>query len=512
MNAHARLFTRLISCLAAGTLLSQPVGAQTGGVQQPPNRYGSPGTSAQQAPGEVVAGDQVETVDDARESIGSKYLNDTRAELEKQERDQYLEGRPGARDSTQPDSHTDAIAPKQLPGRATPLDGPKSNPTGQIKPRDPAKSTAPLQPKSGLGNLPTANPATRGTPSAIASPSITAQDAADANSAATTRTPPLQTETLPPKSATAAPRADMAAIDALATVFAEQPASPVAGEPLTLSAALSRRSDREGRARIAHAYWKLSAATAAYNMAVAEVGHTARLVQSSSVAHNPIERQLIDVAHVGARARTNETLTAVVSAQYDLAEALGGISDDKLPLAADAPYLGTYATRFNDLFADRVAPMQLRAIHKTLPTLHLAVGQRAQASLAAVVVVERAEQAWLSGSLDIGALLAALQHASLQRQAFLSVARAYNDDIADYAINVAREGTGATELTTMLIRAPGSQDARRNQQPPARSATNTPRGVRPTEFTQPVEDATGVGAASQGSNTWRAATDAGTIR
>jgi len=247
-------------------------------------------------------------------------------------------------------------------------------------------------------------------------------------------------------------------------------------------------------------------------MAVAEAGHTARLVQSSSVAHNPIERQLIDVAHAGARARTNETLTAVVSAQYDLAEALGGMTDDKLPLAADSPYLGTYATRFNELFTDRVAPMQLRAIHKTLPTLHLAVGQRAQASLAAVVVVERAEQAWLSGSLDIGALLAALQHASLQRQAFLNVARAYNDDIADYAINVAREGTGATELTTMLIRTPGSQDARRNQQPPARSATNTLRGVQQTEFTQPVQDSGRVGTFNQGSNTWRAATDGGTLR
>jgi hypothetical protein len=490
-------------------LLSQTVGAQTGGVQPPPNRYGSPGISAQQAPDEVVTGDQVETVEDARESIGSRYLNDTRAELEKQERDQYLEGRPGARDSVQPDSHTDAIAPKPLPGRAAPLDGPKSNPTGQIKPRDPAKSPAPIQPKSGLGNPPITNPAARGTPSGIAAPGITSQDAGDANPAATTRATPLQSETLPPKTAAAAPRADMTAIDALATVFAEQPASPIAGEPLTLSAALSRRSDREGRLRVAHAYWKLSAATAAYSMAVAEAGHTARLVQSSSVAHNPIERQLIDVAHAGARARTNETLTAVVSAQYDLAEALGGATDDKLPLAADAPYLGTYATRFNELFADRAAPMQIRAIHKTLPTLHLAVGQRAQASLAAVVVVERAEQAWLGGTLDIGALLAALQHASLQRQAFLSVARAYNDDIADYAINVAREGTGATELTTMLIRTPGSQDARRNQQPPARSATNTLRGVRQTEFTQPIEDSTGVSATSQGSNTWRAAADTG---
>ena len=38
------------------------------------------------------------------------------------------------------------------------------------------------------------------------------------------------------------------------------------------------------------------------------------------------------------------------------------------------------------------------------------------------------------------------------------------------------------------------------------------RGVRQTEFTQPVEGATGVGAGSQGSNTWRAATGTGTIR
>lgn len=211
MNALACL----ISCLVAWTLLGQDAGAQRAqhssqqiAMARRIHLRGRHPVKSSRA----TRSRRLKT----RESIGSKYLNDTRAELEKQERDQYLEGRPGARDSTRPDSHTDVIAPKQLPGRATPLDGPKSNPTGQIKPRDPAKSAAPLQPKSGLGNPPIANPATRGTPSSIASPIITAQDAADAtlgggrlgdaNSAATTRTTPLQSETLPPKSAAAAPR------------------------------------------------------------------------------------------------------------------------------------------------------------------------------------------------------------------------------------------------------------------------------------------------------------------
>jgi hypothetical protein len=218
-----------------------------------------------------------------------------------------------------------------------------------------------------------------------------------------------------------------------------------------------------------------------------------------------VDRQLIESANAAAIARTNEALTVVVSAQHDLAEALGGAALDPLPVAADPPYLGAYATRFDELFANRTAPVQIRAIHKTLPTLYLAIQQRAQAAAAAVAALDRAEQGYLQGRAGIESYLAAFELASSQRQAFLAIARAYNDDIADYAINVARDGTGAVELTAMLIRVRGvdAQNASRRTQPPLARAAEVPRHGVASDRAAPARAADAAGTITNGAADWR---------
>lgn len=289
------------------------------------------------------------------------------------------------------------------------------------------------------------------------------------------------------------------AVEALTAAFALPDASQLPGAPLTLSDALARRSDRDSRLAIAHAYWKVSVATAAYAFAVDEQRRLASLVQSAAAAPD-VDRRLLDSALASAEARVHETKLVVVSSQHDLAEAIGGAAGETLPLASDPPFLGAYATRFDEIFADRAAPTQLRAIHNTLPTLFKAIGRRAEAATTASDAYTRAEQLYARGQLGIDTLLSAFDRTSDQRQAFLAVARAYNDDIADYAINVARDGTAAAELTSMLIRVPNSSSddaARRGTRPVARSAQNTPRAV-PADRSQPA--AVRVGGAASGAD------------
>ncbi|MEX2186155.1 MAG: hypothetical protein WD875_05140, partial [Pirellulales bacterium] len=353
-----------------------------------------------------------------------------------------------------------------------------------------------------------ASPAPRGAPidpPLRRNPLTPVDDATDRTTIPTAKSPatPLVADPLPktaspaqgdPAAANATPTDDLAgdepnrepprriaasAIDALAASFVLPDASVFTGTPLTLSDALARRSDRDSRLKIAHAYWKLSAATAAHAFAADELRILSSLTLSAATATD-VDRRLLESTVAAAEARVHETSLVVVSSQHDLAEAIGGAAGEALPLASDPPFLGAYATRFDEIFADRAAPTQLRAIHSTLPTLYKAIDRRAESAATAGDALVRAEQLYLQGRLGIDVYLASFHQTSSQRQAFLAVARAYNDDIADYAINVARDGTGAAEITSMLIRVPssGANDAARRTQPPvARSAQNTPRGT-----------------------------------
>jgi hypothetical protein len=293
-------------------------------------------------------------------------------------------------------------------------------------------------------------------------------------------------------------QADTDAIGSVASAFAAPSTTLVKGTPITLTDAIGRRSDRESRLRIAHGYWRLATATAAFNLAHEEAQRALRPAQLR-VASSEIDRQLLESNANSAVARLHEAQTAAVSAQHDLAEAIGSAVGDSLPLATDAPYLGVYATKFDELFSDRAAPVQIRAIHTTLPTLRKAVVSRATAVQHAAVALDRAEQAFAQGQVSVDAYLAAFRQLSQERQAFLAVARGYNDDIADYAINVARDGTGPVELTSMLIRVrkdTTSPDAtRRAAQPPAARAAEI---VRPDVITDRSTPATRGGAVPAG--------------
>ena len=85
-------------------------------------------------------------------------------------------------------------------------------------------------------------------------------------------------------------------------------------------------------------------------------------------------------------------------------------------------------------------PPRVRQIHGTLPALRQAIQARSQAVFEATEAFETAQRGVAGGSIRVEDWLARLNHVGQQRQALLAVVRAYNDDIADYALTVAQVG------------------------------------------------------------------------
>lgn len=455
------------------------------------NKYGSE-TLPRHNPRDVVASDATPGEASAvpkrpAASLGDRFLQD-----QEQERRQYSDdatASAGDTDETSWPNQPRAPARVQAAPAQTPDSATRHNPLTPAN--DAAKGAAPAT---------RTNPAR---PALEAQPRGAADAAAGAIEPRTRATIPAVEETPPnpslsesrgapsdrglrpldnelPKATAIDDRSEAAAIQH-ASAFFSLPIHESAGAPMTLSEALSKRSDRESRLQIAHAYWKLATATAALKIAHDESQRVPDIAAGSVGQPNEIDRLLLESEQRAAAARIHEATVAFVSAQHDLAEAVGSAAGDPLPVAADAPFLGAYATRFDELFTNRTAPVQLRAIHRTLPELRQAIVQRAKAVVAATDALERTTAAYQQRQIGIDSYLAALRNLSAQRQACLGVARAYNDDIADYAINVARDGAGAAELTSMLIRVQRRDSAadtvRRTQPPVARAAENPRRGT-----------------------------------
>ncbi len=220
------------------------------------------------------------------------------------------------------------------------------------------------------------------------------------------------------------------------------------GGTTTLLEAMSRRADRPGQIEITHAYWKLFAATSAFHFAVDEQ-HRLRAIAPSAQAG---DAALLRSAQASAEARALEAKAIAISIQHELAELMLRPSGSDLPLAVDLPHAGSYVTRFDEMFAQRTPPKRARAIHETLPLIRKALGLRTRAVTASIDAVDDSWAAYEQGTAAIDGLLSRLGQLSLQRQAFLNDVRAYNDDIADYALGSAPLGTSSRELVAMLIR------------------------------------------------------------
>jgi hypothetical protein len=231
---------------------------------------------------------------------------------------------------------------------------------------------------------------------------------------------------------------------------------PTAGEselysrPLPLLEALQRSGDTSRRLWIAQAYWKVSAAYAAVRCCT-EAIERLEMIAPGGDRH---DRATLDVATAAARADLADARAHLGSMQQDLVDLARLPIGDPLPWPVDRPLAGPYQTHFDAIFAGRTATGRVRAIARTLPARHEALESRAAAVRAAATAMAMAEADHAKGNRPIEAVIAAHGALVAQQREFLQATKAYNLDIAEYAMAVADLSVPDDRFVSMLIGTP----------------------------------------------------------
>ena len=252
------------------------------------------------------------------------------------------------------------------------------------------------------------------------------------------------------------------------------PHAAVYARPLPLVEALERSGDRSRRLWISQAYWKVSAGFAMLRWST-EALERLELIAPGG---DPHDRAVLDVALAAARADLADARAELVAAQQELVDLVRLPAGDPLPWPVDRPLAGPYQTHFETIFATRPATGRIRAIVRMLPSKHEALEARAAAVAAAQKAMQMAEADHAKGQRPIEAVTAAHAAVTGQQREFVKVMRAYNLDIAEYAMAVADLSVPDDRFVSMLI---GTPIQWRPQSPPApQQATPPPPPPAPT--------------------------------
>jgi hypothetical protein len=227
----------------------------------------------------------------------------------------------------------------------------------------------------------------------------------------------------------------------------------LAGRPVALVDVLTPTRSRVQQAELIGAYWDLSAAVANYHIALGERRQLEEFTDRPTAGATVLAQSnqvLVEVALAEARIDVHESRLAAVEAQHRLAALRPLGVGDALPLPADAPHVGAYQTHFDAIFAGRPAP-QARRLNDTLPIQYEAIRARAQAADRTAKLAALRLASFESGGGDVAGVLAAGERLHRQRLGFIAAVRQYNLRIAEYAGNVAVDGTDSARLVAMLI-------------------------------------------------------------
>jgi len=220
------------------------------------------------------------------------------------------------------------------------------------------------------------------------------------------------------------------------------------GEPIHLAEAMAGAVEGTAQAQIAHAYWHLAGAVAAYNARRGEMADLAALSPGAG------DEAALATARAEAAARAAEAELAVIAAQHDLAVLAERDLAGPLPLPADPPHVGTYRTGFDEVFAARPAPPESRRIDRRLPVHRRVIQERASAVRWAWTAWQAALERYRAGRGDLGRCLAAADRLADQREAFFASVCQYNHDIADYVALAVERPLGPAVFVSRLIETP----------------------------------------------------------
>jgi len=242
--------------------------------------------------------------------------------------------------------------------------------------------------------------------------------------------------------------------------------------PLPLLEAIRRPGDASRRLWIAQAYWKVSAAYAEVRCCTEAIERLELIAPGG----DPHDRAALDVAAAAARADLAEARALLGVAQQELVDLARLPLTDPLPWPVDRPLAGAYETHFDAIFAARPTTGRVRSIARTLPSRHDALESRAAAVRAAAKAMAMAEADHAKGQRPIEAVIVAHEALVGQQREFLLATKAYNLDIAEYAMAVADASVADDTFVSMLIGTPIQWRQPQPAGPPAAAATSGTMG------------------------------------
>jgi hypothetical protein len=221
------------------------------------------------------------------------------------------------------------------------------------------------------------------------------------------------------------------------------------GRPIALVDVLSKTTDRAAQVKAATDYWRLAIAQAQYHFALAGRERLARWAQARHKVSTLAESQL-----AAAEAAVDDAEFKVLKAGAELGGLVGLEDTERVPWAVDRPHVGAYDSKYDQLFAGKVAPPRLRLIHRTLPISRRAIDVHCEAVVAAQDALDTTEEEYRQGTADYLTVADWFDRLAAERRAFLQSVLRYNEDIVVYAFTVAPADADSTLLTGMLIRRP----------------------------------------------------------
>ena len=228
------------------------------------------------------------------------------------------------------------------------------------------------------------------------------------------------------------------------------------GKSISLLDALVNTSDRRRQMATVYAYWRLAEEAGEYHYSWQHVQYLKLLSEVIAGVEQGADagaaRSAVGSRFAESNAELREAELRLTAAQTELMETAGIAADGSRPLAADLPHVGTYNTSLEKVYARRVPPARAYLLQKTLPLRREVVTTRAQTVWAAQDAYEAAFDAYRKRQLPLDDVLIAVDSLRSRRAQFLTAVRRYNDEIAEYALTSAPEGTSRETLVGMLIK------------------------------------------------------------
>lgn len=218
------------------------------------------------------------------------------------------------------------------------------------------------------------------------------------------------------------------------------------GSPTTLRQALAQAGDRNERIAVIKTYWQLAVAIADRKHAGDELATLSQL----PAPLDGVDGSRLTAAVTAASARLTETKLVLLATRHDLAEHMKS-GATALPWTSDAPFVGVYEPRFQQMFAGRPAPTDLRKLAESFPLYLELVNARAASVGAAENAFDTLIESYSAGNVTFDQILEAFRKLRDERIAFLATVRDYNNAIADYSLNTIASGTNTDAVIATLI-------------------------------------------------------------